>query len=351
MILLAAGGTGGHIYPAVAVAGILGQRGHEVALTGQKGGMEEGIATTHRLAFHGLRAGKWSRGSLNPRWLVDAFIGVIEARGLLLRLRPRVVAGFGGFAAFPAVAAAQLLGIATVLHEQNARPGRANLLVAPRARVIAAAEPTGAQVLARRAPRARVEVVGLPIAERRADRIASRREFQLDPSRPTLLVFGGSLGSGVLNELAPRCTAALGAQWQVLHSVGRRFEGELVPRLDRVGHRALAYIEDMPAAYAAADLALTRAGAVTLAELAYHGVPALLIPWKDAADAHQTSNARALERAGAAVVLEEHELDRLPEVLADLAQDSRRAELARRIGEQARPGAAAALASIIEDLL
>jgi UDP-N-acetylglucosamine--N-acetylmuramyl-(pentapeptide) pyrophosphoryl-undecaprenol N-acetylglucosamine transferase len=351
VILLATGGTGGHIYPAVAVAGVLRERGHEVALAGQRGGMEERIAAGHGLEFHGLHAGKWDRGSIDPRWILGALNGLLQARALLRRLRPRAVVGFGGFAAFPAVAAAQMLGIATALHEQNARPGRVNLLVAPRARVIATAEPSGARAMSRRAPGARVEVVGMPIVERRAERCASRRRFELDPYRPTLLIFGGSLGSPVLNELAPRCTAALGAQWQVLHGVGRRFADELLPRLDRPGHRALPYIEDMPAAYAAADLALTRAGAMTIAELAYHRVPSLLVPWKDAADAHQAGNARALERAGAAAVLEEHELDRLPEVLSSLAAPERRARLAGRIGELARPGAAAALATLVEELL
>lgn len=355
-IVLAAGGTGGHIYPAAALAAELQRRQWGTTLLGQRGGMEERIAAERRLRFEGVRAGKFERGAqggARPRELLAAAQGLWQARRTLARLRPVTVVGFGGFASLPGVLAAQSLGIPTVLHEQNAFLGLTQRLALRRARLL-----TTAYAGVRGAPET-ARLVGMPVREERRERAAARAELGLDPGALTVLVMGGSQGSLPLNRALPRTLLQAfpggrtrdGRPVQVLHSTGPAWLDGVRAELAALGvggwYHPHAYL-DAVAAWSAADLAVTRAGTGTLAEAAYHGVPLVMVPLPHAADDHQRFNARSVQAAGAGVLAEQAELAlTLPGLLAEFVEpaalQTRRAAALRLSPE----GAAARLADLV----
>ncbi|WP_420595811.1 undecaprenyldiphospho-muramoylpentapeptide beta-N-acetylglucosaminyltransferase [Deinococcus sp.] len=308
--VLSTGGTGGHIYPAVATARELLSRGHTVTLLGQGGGMEERIAAEQGLPFFGVRAGKLARsgqGRADPRELLRAGGGLIEARRFLRRTRPAAVVGYGGFASLPGVLAAQSLGLPTVLHEQNARLGLTQRLAVRRALAVGTAYPEVAGLGERKAV-----LVGMPVREASVEREDALRQLGLDPQRLTVFIMGGSQGSLALNNVLPevlRATFPGGASAhgpvQVLHATGPRWLTSVAPRVaDLPWYRAEGYLDSV-LAWSVADLALTRAGTGTLAEAAYHGVPEIMVPLPESAENHQLFNARAVEAAGAGQVVEQ----------------------------------------------
>ncbi len=354
-VVLATGGTGGHIYPAVAVARELLARGHRAALMGQAGGMEERIAAEQGLEFHGVSAGKLVRpgqGRFSPGEVARAGRGLLEARGLLKRLRPEVVVGFGGFASLPGVLAAQHLGISTVLHEQNARLGLTQRLAARRARVVGTAYPEVAGL-----PPERARMVGMPVREERLERAEALAQLGLQDGPLTVFVMGGSQGSVALNGAVPLALrAAFGEEGirgeqsiQVLHSTGPRWLSEVAPGVrDLPWYHASGYVDSI-AAWSVADLAVTRAGTGTIAEAAFHGVPLVMVPLPESAEGHQLANARAVEAAGAGVVVEQPRMaeDLARAVLECLAADRRHA-MEQAALARSSSGAAASLADLIE---
>jgi UDP-N-acetylglucosamine--N-acetylmuramyl-(pentapeptide) pyrophosphoryl-undecaprenol N-acetylglucosamine transferase len=346
-VLILAGGTGGHVYPALAVAERLAARGERVDWLGTAAGLEARVVPGQGFPLHtvpvtGLR-GKGVRAWLAaPLGLARA---VAAARRVVLKVRPAVVLGMGGFVSGPGGVAAWIQGRPLVVHEQNAVPGLTNRLLSRLARVVLEAFP-GSFPPARRARHTgnpvRAPLAGLPPP---AERLAGRA----GPLR--LLVLGGSQGARVLNETVPAALAALPAPGLVTvwHQAGpAQIEGARAAYARAgVGGRVDPYIEDMAEAYAWADLALCRAGAMTLAELAAAGLGAVLVPFPFAVDDHQTHNARYLSERGAALLLPQSELTpaRLAETLAGLAAARGRllamAEAARAL---ARPDAAEAVA-------
>lgn len=378
---MATGGTGGHIYPAVATAHELMERGHDAALLGQRGGMEEGVAAREGLAFYGVDAGKLARsgqGRPDPRELWRAAQGVAQARRTLARLRPGAVVGYGGFASLPGVLAAQSLGLPTVLHEQNARLGLTQRLAAGRARAVGTAYET---VLGLRPDKA--TLVGMPVREARLDRRAALAALGLRDGPFTVLVMGGSQGSLFLNETVPGVLGALfgeAGEWpraagtgglpvfdldlrqetpsaagqhsravQVIHSTGPRWLDHVRPAVEgRPWYHVSPYL-DAVAAWSVADLAITRAGTGTLAEAAFHGVPLIMVPLPESAENHQLHNAQAVEAAGAGRVLEQREAaQRLGELVLECAAPGAHAALREAARRRARPGAAARFADLIE---
>ena len=313
LIVLAAGGTGGHIYPAVATARELLSRGHSVTLLGQRGGMEERVCAEQALPFFGVQAGKLARsgqGRADPRELLRAGSGLLEARRFLSRARPAAVVGYGGFASLPGVLAAQSLGLPTVLHEQNARLGLTQRLAVRRARAVGTAYP---QVAGLRAGQG--VLVGMPVREEQLERAEARRQLGLDPQRLTLLVMGGSQGSLALNTALPemlRATFPHGESAhgpvQVLHACGTRWTDSVALGVnDLPWYHVRGYV-DAVAAWSAAELAITRAGTGTLAEAAFHGVPVIMVPLPQSSENHQMFNARAVEQAGAGRVVEQSDI-------------------------------------------
>lgn len=345
-LLLAGGGTGGHVFPAVAVAEALRhqQPEAEVLFVGTERGMESRLLPKlgwplATVAMRGVVGRGWrARLTLLPTLLRALWQG----RAILRRFRPDVVLGVGGYASVPVLLAAKLAGIPYLIHEQNARAGLANRLLGRWARAICLSLPQAAADFGA----AVTDITGNPL---RAELAAVPAEL---PAAPSLLVFGGSLGAHALNG-ALKAALPLLEPWReglsILHQTGEdQLESVGAAYRDAGWSRVTVtpFIEDMAAAYGAATLVLCRAGATTVAELAAVGRPAVLVPYPYAAGDHQTANARALAEAGAALLLPQPELtpQRLAALLGELLVDrSRLLRMAAAARGCARPGAAEAI--------
>ncbi len=351
--MLATGGTGGHIYPALAVAEVLAARGFEPVFIGQKAGLEAQLVPAAGLPFYGVRAGKWHRGRPDPRQAVQAALGLRDAVTLLRQLRPALVVGFGGFASFPALAAARTLGVPYALHEQNAFPGKVTRWFAGGARFVAAA---AGEVNAHLPVTA--EIVGLPIRETRVPKREARRRLGLPEGGVVTLVMGGSQGSLTLNRAVPKAFAELSTELStvakddlyVLHSSGPAHLGATQAHAARSNYRVDAYVESV-LAWSAADLGVTRSGNGTLAEAAFYGVPLVMVPLPSAAENHQLRNAEAVAAAGAGVVVEETELKTLARAWEGLLEPATRDKMSAQARLRSPAGAAERLAELVERTL
>ncbi|GAA5533189.1 undecaprenyldiphospho-muramoylpentapeptide beta-N-acetylglucosaminyltransferase [Deinococcus aluminii] len=358
LVVMATGGTGGHIYPAVATARELMARGHQAVLLGQRGGMEERVAAEQNLAFEGVDAGKLARsgqGRPDPRELLRAARGVAEARAFLKEAQPGAVVGFGGFASLPGVLAAQSLGLPTVLHEQNARLGLTQRLAAGRARAVGTAYP---RVLG--LPDSKATMVGMPVREERLPRAEALTRLGLRDGPLTLFIMGGSQGSLALNNAVPDILRGVfGTEGrspegpvQVLHSTGPRWLEEVAPRVaDLPWYHAAGYV-DAVAAWSAADLAITRAGTGTLAEAAFHGVPLVMVPLPESAENHQFHNALSVQEAGAGRVVEQANVSgALGGAVLECAASGTRAAMREAALGRSPAGAAGRFADLVERYL
>ncbi len=342
-VIIAGGYTGGHVECALAIARGLEQArpGAEILLCGARGGPEvaAGRAAGYPVAtvwIQGIDRRRSARGLVRNLLLpLQLVVSGHQANGIVSRFAPGIVVGVGAFASAPVVAAAQRAGVATVLHEANARPGVANRLLARRASVVC----LGVDEAASWFPRARTVVTGNPV--RRLDggpAAEARVRLGLDPRTPTLLVLGGSLGSPALNRwVTSRRDALAGLGLQLLWQCGPAHLRACAPAAGpRV--RVVPFIDDMAAAYAAADVVVTAAGALTLAELCDLGKAAVLVPARGVAEDHQLDNVVGLARRGLAVARQDDEI--LPAVTALARDPERRRVLGQRMRELARPDAA-----------
>ncbi|HTV46752.1 MAG TPA: undecaprenyldiphospho-muramoylpentapeptide beta-N-acetylglucosaminyltransferase [Stellaceae bacterium] len=301
-VVIAAGGTGGHLFPAAALAAELVARGRLVHLLTDS--RADAFADGMRdVAIHRVRAGSFAGGPLRAaHGLAELAAGTVQARRLLRRLAPHAVVGFGGYPSVPTMLAASSLGLPTLLHEQNAVLGRANRMLAPRAWRIATGFPETA--LLRPAERSRAVHCGNPV---RPAVLALGEPGYRPPvagGSVELVVIGGSQGARILSEIVPPALAVLPPEWRA----GLRVSHQARPEdlADVTGAYALAgiaaeiasFFADVPQRLARAQLVICRAGASTIAELAALGRPALLIPYPYATDDHQTANARAFAKAG-----------------------------------------------------
>jgi UDP-N-acetylglucosamine--N-acetylmuramyl-(pentapeptide) pyrophosphoryl-undecaprenol N-acetylglucosamine transferase len=344
--VIAAGGTAGHVVPALAVADALQARGAEVEFIGGERAEAE-LVPAAGYPLHGLRVAGIERN--NPlravRALLLALSATARARALLRRLGADAVLGGGGYVAGPVGLAARSLRLPLVLTEADSHLGVTNRLLAPLARRVFLAFPVEGRA------GAKWEVSGRPVPSGtgQSDREAARRRFGIGAGEPCLLVFGGSLGARRLNDAALDAFGT-GAPCAVLHASGRRDHDDLRRRLDELGapphYRLHAYIEPFADALAAADLVVARAGG-GVQELLVAGLPSVLVPYPHATADHQSGNARWAEAAGAAVVVPDAELDgpRLArEVAALLGSPQRMAAMANAARAVARPGAAERIA-------
>ena len=355
-LMVMAGGTGGHVYPALAVADALRARGWEVFWLGTRAGLEARVVPAAGIdmvwvSMGGVRGKGVARKLLLPLMLLVAFWQSLAA---ILRRRPDVVLGMGGYTAFPGGMMASLLNRPLVIHEQNSVGGLTNRVLACLAdRVLTAFPKVFSHAHDKPIPCRRVatEWVGNPV---RADIVpASDRAQRSGALR--LLVVGGSLGAQALNERVPQALARLPAEQRpiVVHQSGRQHLDALRANYAAAGVAAEVrdYIEDMAAAYRACDFAICRAGAMTVAELACAGVPAVLVPFPFAVDDHQTGNAEFLSDAGAAWLIPQQDLS--AEKLAALIGGLDRATLAamsERALRLAKPDATRQVADICEAL-
>ncbi|MCW3038079.1 MAG: UDP-N-acetylglucosamine--N-acetylmuramyl-(pentapeptide) pyrophosphoryl-undecaprenol [Actinobacteria bacterium] len=361
-VVIAGGGTGGHIVPAIALAKALTKHAADVRIVGRQGGPEATTVRAQGIAFEGIDVLGFRR-SVSPRNVLAAAKGALatgRAVGILRRARADVAVGTGGYVSIPVAMAAAMLRIPLVLHEANAIPGVANRLAGRWAAAVAVSFP-GAE----RWFRAPVTMTGNPIRPEVAtlDRLAHRTEaydhFGLEARRRTLLVFGGSQGARRINE------AALGAyeRWrgderlQVLHLVGpkelpaaeARLEDLRLPE-DQVLWRLVGSTDRMDLAYSVADLALCRAGAATLFEIASAALPAIVVPYPYATADHQRANAQPLVDSKAVVLLLDADCTAgsVGELVDDLLWDeSRLGAMSASIHEFARPQAAESLADVV----
>jgi len=357
LVLMTAGGTGGHVYPALAVAQDLLLRGYRVHWVGTRRGLEHRVVPAAGITLHCLPV-QGLRGKSFLHRLAGVFALVLAAGGalwLVLRLRPRCVVGMGGYAAGPAGIAAWLLRRPLLIHEQNAVAGTTNRMLAPLARRIVAGFP-GAF-----GPRRNCTVTGNPL-RRELLEAGAGATYDFDGARPLrLLVLGGSLGAAPINEVLPGMVRRLertspGAV-AVLHQTGeahlettRARYGSLIGRDVRIEP----FIDDMVSAYLWADLVLCRAGALTVAELAAMGRPSILVPLPQAIDDHQTANARSLGAVGAALVLLQNQLDayKLASLLREfIAEPERLARMSAAARSAATPEATRRVAGYCEELI
>ncbi len=348
-VLLTTGGTGGHIFPALAVAEALRASGDvQLLFMGSLYGPEKRLAEQAGIEFAGLDVrGVLGHGIRAVQSLGKVMLAMPKALRTVRAFAPDCTAGFGGYASFAPILASRILGIPAVLHEQNAVAGLTNRMMAKLCTTICVSLPETAGF----GKRALVHT-GNPVRACLFQAGKEKRAFD----RRHLLVLGGSQGAHALNVLVTDLLPALKeAGVQILHQTGTRDYAEVAACYERCGMEGCtvsAFVDDMESAYAWADLGLTRAGASTVAELCATGLPALLVPYPYAAHDHQTYNARALEKSGAAMVFEQKSLtgDHLLEVLLDLfAKPERLLQMSGEALKLARPGAAGRVARQLEE--
>ncbi|HZW28505.1 MAG TPA: UDP-N-acetylglucosamine--N-acetylmuramyl-(pentapeptide) pyrophosphoryl-undecaprenol N-acetylglucosamine transferase [Trueperaceae bacterium] len=350
-LVLATGGTGGHVFPALAVAREAEREGLAPVLLGARGGLEERLAAEAGVAFVGVNAGKWHRGRPSPAQALRAAAGLVEATLALKRLRPRVVVGFGGFASFPGAAAAARLRLPLVLHEGNAYPSAVNRWLSRRAALVVVAQE---EALAHLKGVRRSVVVPFPVREERLPRDEARAALGLPPDAVVTLVMGGSQGSATLNREAPAAyrgmgpRAPCGRDHHVVHAAGRGRAAE-VDAGDLPGYHVHGFV-DAATAWSAADLAVTRAGVGTLSEAAFHGVPLVMVPLPSSAEDHQLHNARAVAAAGAGVVVEEREVSGLGSAWRSLLEPRAREAAAAAAAGRTPAGAARRILCAVMEL-
>ncbi len=322
-VVVTGGGTGGHIYPALAIAqGLEEAVGAKITYLGGANSLESRLAAEKGYPFiaipcRGLAGA--SLATLRAAWI--NLKGKRRAKGYLRQLRPDVVIGTGGYAAAPVMLAAAALHIPTLIHEQNAVPGKANKLISRHADRVCLTFDAAKKHFP---PQAHTVLTGLPVRPEilTASREEGRQALGLAPDAPVLLVTGGSQGAQAINEAMEGAVAQLlAAGWQVLHITGPKNFAMVEENLrqagvlDQQGLFLLPYLDRMEYALAAADLVLARAGASFLAEVLCRGLPSVLVPYPYAAGNHQEENARSLEQAGAAIVIENSVLK--PQTLLD----------------------------------
>lgn len=323
-ILIMAGGTGGHVFPGLAVADYLRESGWRIIWLGTKTGMELKLVSQHGYAteiisFSGLRGKRLTTWFMLPLRLIKAFLQSIR---ILRRVKPDVVLGMGGYPAFPGGMMASLLNKPLIIHEQNSLPGLTNKILAKLADKIMLGFP-GAIL----ADKAKTVFSGNPVRVEITQMEAPEKRFLGRQGELQLLVVGGSLGAQILNTVVPQALKLMPENLRplVVHQTGAvhlKSVEKIYADLALSGE-VLAFIDDMAKRYATCDLVLCRAGALTIAELSAAGVASILVPYPHAVDDHQTSNAKFLSNDGAAVLVPQNELtaQKLAELLTQLTRE------------------------------
>ena len=348
-LLVMAGGTGGHVFPGLAVADLLAARGWKIVWMGNPDGMETKLVPTKNYEMAWVRFGALRGKGLLRKLLLpwNLFSACWQARRELARHKPDVVLGMGGYISFPGGLMAVFSGYPLVIHEQNSVAGLANRALAKIATRVVCGFPDALPKSAWLGNPVRPEIANIAAP---AERFAQREG---EPLR--LLVLGGSLGAMALNDIVPKGLALIpeAERPSVWHQAGEKHLAAVQANYADVGLQAkcVPFIDDMAAAYAWADLVLCRSGALTIAELAAVGVASILVPFPLAVDDHQTSNAKFLAQVGGAVLLAQH--DMTPESIALLRNYSRGQllQMAEKARALAKPDAAAEVAKICAALL
>jgi len=328
-VVIACGGTGGHLFPGIAVAEELRARGHQpVLLISQKSVDREASRKYGDLEFITIPAIA-KPATTSPKmlpFLWKLWGSIRQCKAILRARQADAVIGMGGFTSLAPVYAGHKLGLKTFVHDSNALPGKANRLTARWCDQVF----VGLKEAVSYFPRSAVVVTGTPVRKEMRtfpDRVVAASQFGLDPARPTVVVMGGSQGARRLNALVAEAFDDFPTGTQVLHVAGTGDEQRVREAAgNRPGYMVLGFCHDMAAVYAVADIVLCRSGASSLTELAHAALPSILVPYPHAADDHQTKNAEVFAAAGAAILVQESQLDRktLASQVSDLLQNPER---------------------------
>ncbi|HTR81529.1 MAG TPA: undecaprenyldiphospho-muramoylpentapeptide beta-N-acetylglucosaminyltransferase [Bacteroidota bacterium] len=353
-ILFAAGGTGGHLFPAIAIAEEIKKQKSDVNIgfVGTKNKIEARVVPSKGFEFFTI----WISGlhrrltAGNLLFPVKVVVSLAQSFFLIRRFKPKVVIGTGGYVCGPILYAASLLRIPTVIHESNSYPGVTTRLIAGKATKIFLTFDVTRKWLPT-STAARIELVGNPTraALGSISREAGAKFFNLDPAKGTVLVFGGSLGAVSLNSAMEKFVKRLAEQdIQIIWQTGEK-DFERYERMKNIGVWVGKFIDNIEHAYAAADLVMCRSGATTIAELTRLGKPAILIPYPHAAANHQELNAQAMVEADAAVMLKDSELETkaMSTIVEMFSHPARLSEMAGKSRKLGRPNAGSEIASKI----
>ncbi|MCK5215804.1 MAG: undecaprenyldiphospho-muramoylpentapeptide beta-N-acetylglucosaminyltransferase [Candidatus Omnitrophica bacterium] len=354
-VLIATGGSGGHIYPALTLGHYL-QKEEEVFLAGSFCRMPD-IVKGHGFPVYEVGSVGLAANSLKSvlRFAYFMLKSIFASKKILRTVKPDVVIGFGGYGAFPVVLMACLMGIPAVMHEQNVVPGRANALLSKMVKRVAISFTESDKYF----PSHKTSFTGNPgrFKESTIVRAAVLEEWHLDKNLFTVLVMGGSQGSEKLNIISAEAFNLLKdfLPVQVIHIAGQRDEEEVRAKYERksIKHCVFSFLNKIEKAYAVADLVVARAGAMTVSEIAYYALPAILIPYPHAR-AHQRENAQLLSSRGAAVVIDEKDLS--APILKKKMMLLRNSPIAEEVLQRAhqdlyQPEASSALASLLQETL
>lgn len=330
-VIIVAGGTGGHLFPGLAVARKLREKkkNSEVIFIGKKKGWETEIVSREGFKFISISAGGWLGKSPGKKIYsaLESLRGFRQSFFILKRLRPQVVIGMGGYVSGSFLLASRIFGFSTIIHEQNLVPGLTNRILARFVDEIAVSFPESNRFF----PRGRVRVTGNPVREEIGKSGAGRWKSK---NKRTLLIMGGSQGAHRINLVLAEASGFLKGKmgsWQIIHLSGKEDYDLMVRTYKKAGMEALVhpFLQRIGEAYGEADLVVARAGATTLAEITVCGLPAIFIPYSLATKHHQEKNARWLEGKGAAITLREEELtgERLAGTILSLMADEERLSL------------------------
>ena len=333
-VIIAGGGTGGHIFPAVAIGHALKRLVPDAAIlfVGANGRMEMEKVPQEGFEIIGLDIAGFNRSNLlsNLSLPLKLIRSRIKARRIIRSFTPGVVVGVGGYASFPILSAAGGLGVPSLIQEQNSYAGKSNKILSKKAKAVCVAY----DHMDRFFPASKIILTGNPvrkmISESQVTSVSGKAFFGLDNTSPTLLVTGGSLGAKSINEAVDHCLADLvGAGIQVLWQAGKLYYQQANGRAAAFGDRVKVYdfVREMDKAYAAADIVLSRAGALAIAEQCIAAKPVIFVPLPSAAEDHQTSNAMALVNKGAAIMVPNNEImDQLMATVETLLKDTTKQE-------------------------
>ncbi len=366
-VIICGGGTGGHIYPGLSIADSLHKRNEKVQILyiGTASGLESSLVPKQGYEFKAIRVKGFRRrlSTDTVKSSVELIKGLSDANRIISKYKPDIVVGTGGYVAGPVLLVAHLRGVPTLIHEQNVLPGATNRILGRFVDVIAVSFEEAIKYFGKKK---RVFVTGNPIRREilGGSREEGIKEFGFTQGIPFVLCFGGSKGSGKLNQAMVEVIANLHREggFQLLHITGEGHYNAFLEALKArkiepgniSGIRVMPYLHRMPQALAAADLVISSAGAITIAEITAVGIPALLIPKSHVVDNHQEYNARMLERKGAAVVLLEKQLDgdvlynRISEIIRDAKLIMSMKEASKKIG---KADAAERICDIIIEML
>lgn len=356
-ILISAGGTGGHIFPAIAVAQTLKrlEPAAQILFIGAKGRMEMEKVPQSGFAIEGINIHGFNRKLTLKNLMLPFTIlrAMMQVRSILKKFKPHVVVGFGGYSTGPVLKKAQQKGIPTIIQEQNSFPGLTNRILAKKAVKICVAYPD----MEKHFEPEKIVVTGNPVRPEIINNSCSKQDarkyFGLNPDKVTVLAVGGSLGALTINKSVCELLPMLKAKdTQLIWQIGKNYVVDMCANAKDMftdNNVVKDFIKEMDQAYAASDIVISRAGAIAISEICVLGKPVVLIPSPNVTDDHQTKNALSLSEKEAAILIRDNEsVDKLPEVISELIENSEyRNKLSENILKFARPDAAEKIAETI----